>query len=116
MSTVKSHTRKTASGKTVTVRQHARTGDAAAPQTTAPARTAKPKSAAKRRGPNPGHAAKLAKKSLKTARKRNKKARAAGIAALALGELVAWLTLQGTGLILMTLGAVVLGIGLLVRK
>jgi hypothetical protein len=30
--------------------------------------------------------------------------------------LVAWLTLQGTGLILMTLGAVVLGIGLLVRK
>ncbi len=53
----------------------------------------------RKRGPNPGHAWKLGKRA-RIAHKKNKKALAGVVALIAVGELVAWLTLSGTSLIL----------------
>jgi len=91
---VRTHTRRTASGKTTTVRHHTRDGNAARPQ--------KLKG---KRGPNPGHAGKLGRRSV-AAMKRNRKGKAALLLTLAGAELAAWLTLGGTSLLLALLAGV----------
>jgi hypothetical protein len=89
---VRTHTRKTASGGTTTVREHSRTG--------------RPR----RRGMvTPAHAWNLAKRAVKAGR-RKKKVTAAVLGALALGELAAWLALEGAGLMLATAAVLALGV------
>jgi hypothetical protein len=90
-SNVRTHTRKTASGGTTTVRQHQRRG--------------RP-----RRGlVTPGHAWGLAKRAFRAAR-RKKRATAAVLGVLAAVEITAWLTLEGTSLMLATAGLLALGV------
>ena len=85
---VRTHTRRTASGRTTTVHQHQRRGNSA--------RSGTPR---KKRGPNPRHAWKLTKRA-RAAHKRGKKASAGVLAFIALGEVVAWFTLSGTSMML----------------
>lgn len=89
---VRAHTRKTASGGTTTVRTHTRTGRGR-----------------RRSIVSPAHAWKMARRSVGAARK-HKKATAAVLGGLALGELAAWLTLSGVGLMLAVAGALALGV------
>ena len=88
---VRTHTRRTKSGGTTTVRQHAR----------------------RRRGGrglvSPGHAFKLARRAFGAAR-RKKRVAAVVFGGLALGELGAWLTLRGVSLALVTAGVLALGV------
>jgi len=91
---VRTHTRKTASGGTTTVRQHSRSG--------------RP-----RKGlVSPGHAWKLARKAFAAGRKK-KKGVAAVLGVLALAEISAWLALEGTSLMLATAGVLALGVAAL---
>ena len=86
-------------GRRVNVRHHTRTGSAAKPK----------------RGPNLRHAARLGRRSVIHA-KRGRKGRAAMVGALAAGEVVAVLTLSGTALICVTIGAVLIGLSVLLAK
>jgi hypothetical protein len=83
---VRQHTRTTASGRTVRVGRHSRSGRSQ-----------------HGRGLTPRHAWKLARRALGAAR-RQKRATAAVLGGLAVAELGAWLTLRGAGLILATAG------------
>ena len=105
MSTVKSYRRTTASGKTATVRQHTRAGDAAE----------HPEKVKRKRGPNPGHAGKLGKKAFRHARG-GRKAKAGAFALLALGEMVSWFTLGGTALVLALLGGLCVAVSIALVK
>jgi hypothetical protein len=92
--TVKTHTRRTASGKTTTVHQHSRRGRG-------------------RRGlVSPGHAWKLARRAFGAAR-RHKRVTACVLGGLAIGELTAWATLRGAGFLLVTAGVLALGVAAL---
>ena len=79
---VRTHTRRTASGKTTTVHHHTRRGDAK-----------------RKRGPNPGHAGKLGRRARSAVRK-GRKGKATMLLALAGLEVGAWLTLSGTSFVL----------------
>ena len=105
MSKVRSYQRTTATGKTATVRQHTRTGDAAE----------RPQKVKRKRGPNPGHAGRLGKKAFRHARG-GRKAKAGGFALLALGELVSWLTLGGTALVLVLVGGLCVAVSIALVK
>jgi uncharacterized protein (DUF2062 family) len=85
-------------GRPVSVRRHSRAGN---PQ--------------RKRGPNLRHAGRLGRRSLLHA-KRGRKGRAAGVAALALGEVVAFFTLNGTSLILALVAGVLIGLSVLLAK
>ena len=89
--TVRTHTRRTASGGTTTVRQHSR----------------------RKRGGrglvSPRHAWKLARAAFRSAR-RKKRMTAAVLGGLAVGELGAWAMLRGVGLMLATAGILALGV------
>jgi hypothetical protein len=74
---VRTHTRRTASGRTVTVHQHERRGGSV----------------------SPGHAKHLAHRAIRYGQ-RHKKGRAALFGVLAAGEILAWATLGGTVLAL----------------
>lgn len=74
---VRTHTRRTASGKTVTVHQHQRRGGSV----------------------SPGHAREMAHKAYRYGA-RHKKGRAALFGLLAAGEITLWLTVGGTALLL----------------
>jgi hypothetical protein len=88
---VRTHTRRTASGKTTTVRQHSRRGRG-------------------RRGlVSPGHAWKMARRAFRAAR-RHKRATAVVLGGLAVGELGAWATLRGVGFVLATAAVLALGV------
>ena len=88
---VRTHTRRTASGGTTTVRQHTR------------------RTRGRRGGlVTPGHAWTLARRAFRSARRR-KRLTALVLGGLALGEMSAWLTLRGAGLALATAGARALG-------
>jgi hypothetical protein len=97
---VRPHTRRTASGKTASVRRHTRTGDGA---------DERPEKLKRKRGPNPGHAGKLAKRAAGHG-KRGRKVKAGAFALLAAGELVAFLTLGGTSLLLALVAGVLAAI------
>jgi hypothetical protein len=101
---VRTHTRRTASGKTTTVRHHTRDGNAARPQ--------KLKG---KRGPNPGHAGRMGKKAFIHGR-RGRKAKAAAFILIAAGEIVAWLTLSGTSFVLALVAGVLIGISVLLVR
>lgn len=82
--TVRTHTRRTKTGSTTTVKRHDR----------------------KTQGSgivSPGHSWHLFKRAFQAARRR-KRATAVLLGGLALGELGAWATLRGTGLMLVTAG------------
>jgi hypothetical protein len=99
---VRQHTRTDPrTGRPVTVRHHTRTGSAG--------------KAKRKRGPNLPHAAKLGRRSVIHA-KRGRKGRAVGVAALALGEVVAFLTLNGTSLVLALVAGVLIGLSVLLAK
>jgi hypothetical protein len=72
---VRTHTRRTASGKTTTVHHHTRKGT--------------------RRGPNPGHAGKLGRRAVKHHR-RGRKAKAAMLLFVAAVEVFTWFTFGTT--------------------
>lgn len=101
---VRTHTRHTASGKTTTVRRHTRSGDAAEQQ-----------KVKRKRGPNHQHAGKLAKRAYIHG-KRGRKAKAGAFALLALGELVAFLTLSGTSFLLALIAGVIALISVILVK
>jgi len=101
---VRTHTWRTASGKTTTVRHHTRDGSAARPQ-----------KLKRKRGPNPGHARKLGKR-MRAAGRRGRKGKAAMLGALALGELLAWLTLSGTSIILALIAGVLAALSIVLVK
>ncbi len=88
---VRTHTRKTASGKTATVRNHTRAG--------------RPKKAIV----HPRHAWKLAKKAWSANRKKKRTA-AVILSLLALTEITAWLTLEGVSLAFATAGILALSV------
>lgn len=92
--TVRTHSRRTASGGTTTVRQHAR----------------------RMRGGrglvSPGHAWKMGRRAFGAAR-RKKRVTALVLGGLAVGELGAWLTLRGASLVLLSAGLLALGIAAL---
>ncbi len=91
---VRTHTRRTKSGRTTTVRQHSRSMRGG-------------------RGlVSPGHAWHMTKRAFSAAR-RKKRVTALVLGGLALGELGAWLTLRGAGLALATAGVLALGVALL---
>lgn len=95
---VRTHQRRTRNGRTTTVHQHSRHG--------------RPQQAIV----SPTHAARLAGKAWRTWRKtgRNGKRRrgtAILIGSLAVGELAAWGTLRGVGLIAFTAGVLAIGVG-----
>jgi hypothetical protein len=90
---VRTHTRRTASGGTTTVHQHSR------------------RTKGRRAIVSPAHAWKLIKRALGAAR-RHKRATALVLGGLALGELAAWLTLRGVGLMLATAGLLALGVAI----
>lgn len=94
MSTVRRHTRRTASGRTATVHQHRRKGERA--------RRAKPK---QRGGLQARRAFRNLGKAFKAAR-RSRKGRAAVYATLGVAELGAWVTLRGVALSLTTVALV----------
>lgn len=100
---VRTHTRRTAAGRTTTVHQHQRTGGSGQQP---------PK---RKRGPNPGHAGKLGKRALRHGRK-GRKGKAAMFAVLALGEVLAWFTLSGTSFILALTAGVLMGLSVLLVK
>jgi hypothetical protein len=88
---VKTHTRRTASGKTATVRQHSRQGRG-------------------RKGAlSPARAWRNARRAFSAAR-RHKRLTAAGFGALAVGELAAWSALRGLSLVAVTAGLLALGV------
>ena len=91
-SRVRTHTRRNADGSTTRVQQHSRAG--------------RPRKAIV----SPGHAWKLLKKAFRHGR-RKKRWLAAGLGALAVLELTAWLTLEGTSLLLVTAGALAVAVG-----
>jgi hypothetical protein len=92
--TVRTHTRRTKDGSTTTVHQHSRATRG-------------------RRGlVSPGHAWKNVRRAF-TAARRRKRATAALFGALALGELGAWVGLRGIGLVLVTAGALAIGVAYL---
>src|SRR5215472_3942878 len=91
---VRGHTRKTPSGGTTNVTQHSRRG--------------RPRRALL----SPGHAWQLAKKALR-ANRRKKQTVALVLGVLALGEITAWLTLQGVSVILLTFGFIAIAVGTL---
>jgi diacylglycerol kinase len=93
-SRVRSHKRRTASGGTTRVTQHNRRG--------------RPRKALL----SAGHAWALLRKAWR-ANRRRKRAVAAVLAVLGLAELVAWLTLQGTSLILLTAGMLAIAVATL---
>lgn len=95
---VRTHTRRTASGRNVTVRHHTRAG--------------RPK---RKRGPNPGHALRLGKKA-SAAGKRGRKGRAAMLGAVALIEVVLWLTLSTTSALFSLAGAILIGLSIILAK
>lgn len=84
---VRTHTRRTASGGTSTVTQHSRTGRGRKPLI------------------SPGHAWRLFKKALR-AGKRKRRGLAIALGCAATAELGAWLTLRGAGLMLTTAAVV----------
>jgi hypothetical protein len=88
---VRTHTRRTKSGSTTTVRQHSR----------------------QMRGGrglvSPAHAWKMARRAAGAAR-RKKRATALVLGGLALGEMGAWLTLRGVSLALVTAGILAIGV------
>lgn len=88
---VRTHTRRTASGKTTTVHQHTRRNKA-------------------RRGlVSPSHAWRLAKRAWQAGRKRHR-VTAAVLGGLAVAEISAWLTLRGVSLIAATAGVIAIGV------
>jgi hypothetical protein len=91
---VRSHARRTKSGGTTTVRQHSRRVRGGRGLVT------------------PGHAWKMARRAFGAAR-RHKRVTAAVFGGLALGELAAWLTLRGVGLVLVTAGILAIGVACL---
>jgi hypothetical protein len=88
---VQTHARRTAGGGTTTVRQHSRKGRPRKPIV------------------SPGHAWKLAKKAFR-AGKRKHRMMAFALGGLALGELTAWGTLRGAGLMLATAGVLAMAV------
>ena len=90
-SNVRTHTRKTATGSTTTVRQHSRRG--------------RPRRALV----TPGHAWGLAKRAFKAGR-RKKRATAVVLGGLAVAEFGAWLGLQGVSLMAVTAGVLALSV------
>ena len=101
---VRTHTRRTATGKTTTVRHHTRTGSAG--------RDEKLK---RKRGPNPGHARKLVRRSMRHAQ-RGWKTKAVMVGMLAVGEIAAWFTLSGTSMILALAAGLLAGISVVLVK
>jgi hypothetical protein len=95
---VRTHTRRTASGRTTTVRRHTRRG--------------KPK---RKLGPNPAHAGRLGRRA-RSAMRRNRKGKAAMLLTIALLEVVAWLTLNGTSFILALVAGLLTAISILLVK
>jgi len=88
---VRTHTRRTASGKTTTVQQHSRRKQG-------------------RRGlVSPSHAWKLARRAWAAGR-RHRRVTAAVLGGLAVAEVSAWLTLRGVGLVLATAGVLAVGV------
>ena len=85
---VRSYTRTSPSGKPTQVRRHTRRGN-----------PFRPGEGRKRKGPNPAHAVKLGKRA-RAARRKGRKGIAAAFIALAIGEVVAWLTLSTTSAVL----------------
>ncbi len=96
---VRTYTRRTASGRTTTVRRHTRAGQ----------------KLKDRRGPNPYHAGKLAKRSRAHVR-RGRKGKAAMLGFLALGEVTAWFTLSTTSFILVLIGGLCVGLSILLTR
>lgn len=90
---VRAHTRRTASGKTTQVRNHGR--------------KSRPRKAAL---VSPRHAWKLLKKAANAAG-RKKRGAAMVLGLLALGEITAWLTLEGASLIFVTAGVLAVSVG-----
>lgn len=88
---VRTHTRKTATGGTTTVRQHSRKGRPRRPLV------------------SPGHAWRLLRAALRAGR-RHKQATAVALTGLAAGELAAWLTLRGAGFMLATAGLLAIAV------
>lgn len=87
---VKTHTRRTKSGGTTTVHQHTRAMQGG-------------------RGlVSPGHAFSMFARAFRAARRR-KRAAAAVIGVLAVGELGAWVALRGVSLVLVTAGILAIG-------
>jgi hypothetical protein len=101
---VRTHTRRTASGKTTTVHQHNRRGDKAEEQ-----------KVKRKRGPNPGHAGRMGKKAFIHG-KRHRKGKAAAFALLAAGEITAWATLSGTSVILALVAGLLAGVSIVLVK
>jgi hypothetical protein len=93
---VRTHTRRTPGGGTTRVRQHDRRGGRLRDK----------------RGPNPYRAGRNAKRAFGHWR-RSRKGRAAIIGLVALIELVAWITLDGTALILMLIAGLCFGLSVL---
>ena len=88
---VRTHSRRTKSGRRTTVRQHSRRGQG-------------------RRGlVSPGHAWTMARRAFRAARRR-KRATAVVLGGLAVGELGAWLALRGVGVVLATAGVLALAV------
>ena len=90
---VRTHTRRTKSGKTTTVKQHLRTKKGRALV-------------------SPSHAWKLAKRAASAGR-RKRRVTAAVLGGLAVAEVSAWLTLRGVGLVIATAGVLALCVALL---
>jgi hypothetical protein len=91
-SKVRTHQRRTAQGNTATVHQHARRG-----------------AGSRARMLTPRHAWKLARSAGQAAR-RKRRVTACVLGGLAVGELGAWVTLRGVGLILATAGVLALAV------
>lgn len=87
---VRTHTRRTATGGTTIVRQHARQGRPRKPLV------------------SPRHAWKLARRAAGAVR-RKRRGLAFAFCGLAVGELAAWMTLRGLFFMLATLGVLALG-------
>jgi hypothetical protein len=87
---VRTHTRRTASGRVTTVKRHGR------------------KTKGRRALVSPGHAWRLLGSAIRAGR-RQKRATALVLGGLAVGELGAWLTLRGVGLVLATAGVLAIG-------
>jgi hypothetical protein len=99
---VRNHTRTDPrTGRKVSVRHHTRAGSAGKVK--------------RKRGPNLPHAGKLGRRSMIHA-KRGRKGRAAMVAFLALGEVVAFFTLSGTSLILALVAGVLIGLSVLLAR
>jgi hypothetical protein len=95
---VRTHTRRTASGRTTTVHHHTRKGDVK-----------------RKRGPSPQHAGKLLKRARAHGRK-GRKAKAAAFGLLCAGEVAAWFTLGTTSFILTLVAGVLVAISLVLVR